>query len=241
MIWSRYSGKESPSFWIQDSVSSRHAVNSKRRLIQNGVLFKMSPYSKWRPIQNGVLFKMSSYSKWLPIQNGALFKMASYSKWRPIQNGVLFKMASYSKWRPLFAASAPGRGEGGWTPRPPGRLARPLPHPRHCRQEDREKKVDILRGTFHLKVFGNEKGWRAGKVPNMDKMSIKTPNPKCCLYWCLIEFIDWRYSESCVYFRPLLWTSAPLTFLLVQLPPPPQTPDTWLASYSIHSYTIHSV
>jgi hypothetical protein len=25
---------------------------------------------------------------------------------------------------------------------------------------------------------------------------------KCRLYWCLIEFIDWRYSQSCWYFRP---------------------------------------
>jgi hypothetical protein len=24
----------------------------------------------------------------------------------------------------------------------------------------------------------------------------------CCLYWCLIEFIDWRYGQSCWYFRP---------------------------------------
>ncbi len=43
-------------------------------------------------------------------------------------------------------------------------------------------------------------------------MSIKTPNPKCHLYWCFIEFIDWRYSHSCWYFWPLLWTSAPLAF-----------------------------
>ncbi len=34
-------------------------------------------------------------------------------------------------------------------------------------------------------------------------ISIKTPNPKCRLYWCLIEFTDWRYSQSCWYFRPL--------------------------------------
>ena len=52
----------------------------------------------------------------------------------------------------------------------------------------------------------------------MDQISIKTPNPKCRLYWCLIEFIDWwRNSQSCWYFRPLLWTSAPLTFSLVDL------------------------
>jgi hypothetical protein len=38
----------------------------------------------------------------------------------------------------------------------------------------------------------------------MDQITIKTPNPKCRLYWCLIEFMDWRYSQSCWYFRPAL-------------------------------------
>ncbi len=28
----------------------------------------------------------------------------------------------------------------------------------------------------------------------MDQISIKTQNPKCRLYWCSVEFIDWRYS-----------------------------------------------
>ncbi len=32
--------------------------------------------------------------------------------------------------------------------------------------------------------------------PCMDQVSIKKPNPKSCrLYWCFIEFIDWRYSQ----------------------------------------------
>jgi hypothetical protein len=31
----------------------------------------------------------------------------------------------------------------------------------------------------------------------MDQITIKTPNPKCRLCWCLIEFIDWKYSQSC--------------------------------------------
>ncbi len=48
----------------------------------------------------------------------------------------------------------------------------------------------------------------------------KKPSPKCRLYWC-IEFIDWRYSKSCCYFRSLLGTSAHLTFSLVHLPPSP--------------------
>ncbi len=25
----------------------------------------------------------------------------------------------------------------------------------------------------------------------------KTTNPKCRLYWCIIEFIDWIYSQAC--------------------------------------------
>ncbi len=61
----------------------------------------------------------------------------------------------------------------------------------------------------------------ARKGCNMDQISIKTPHPKCRLYWCLIEFIDWRYRQSCWYFRPLLWTSATLTFSWFANPPPP--------------------
>ncbi len=33
-------------------------------------------------------------------------------------------------------------------------------------------------------------------LETMDQISIKTPNPKCRLFWCLVEFIDWRYSQS---------------------------------------------
>ncbi len=55
----------------------------------------------------------------------------------------------------------------------------------------------------------------------MDQISLKIPNPKCQhLYWCSIDFIDWRYSQSYWYFQPLSWTSAPLTFSLVHLSPP---------------------
>ncbi len=52
--------------------------------------------------------------------------------------------------------------------------------------------------------------------------TIKTQHPKCRLYWCLMKFIDWRYSQSCWYFRPLLWTVAPLPSLWP--PPPPPLP-----------------
>ena len=30
----------------------------------------------------------------------------------------------------------------------------------------------------------------------MDQITIKTSNPKCRIYWYLIEFIAWRYSQS---------------------------------------------
>jgi hypothetical protein len=38
----------------------------------------------------------------------------------------------------------------------------------------------------------------------MDQITINKSNPKCHLYWCLIEFIDWRHRQSRWYFRPLL-------------------------------------
>jgi hypothetical protein len=32
----------------------------------------------------------------------------------------------------------------------------------------------------------------------IDQITVKSPNPNCRLYWCLIEFIDWRFrSQSC--------------------------------------------
>ncbi len=71
--------------------------------------------------------------------------------------------------------------------------------------------------------------------PNtMDQIYINTPNPKCRLYWWLIEFIDWRYIQSCWSFRPLLWTSAPLTFSQVHLPPPPPFPAWKNTGVCIH-------
>ncbi len=67
--------------------------------------------------------------------------------------------------------------------------------------------------------------YRRCPVP-MDQITIKTSNPKCRLYWYLIEFKDWRYSPSCWYFRFLLCTGAPLTtFSLGWHPPPPPPPS----------------
>ncbi len=54
---------------------------------------------------------------------------------------------------------------------------------------------------------------------------------------CLSKFIDWRYSQSCWYFRPSLWTVAPLTFSLVQLSPP-LLPLLCVNKYTVCTYTV---
>jgi hypothetical protein len=48
--------------------------------------------------------------------------------------------------------------------------------------------------------------------------SVSETLPKCRLYWCLIEFIDWRYRQSCWYFLPPLKLA--LLYLLSSSPPP---------------------
>ncbi len=50
----------------------------------------------------------------------------------------------------------------------------------------------------------------------MGEGTIQAQNSKCRLYWCLIKFIDWRYSQSCWYFRPLLWTVAPTKYVHIK-------------------------
>ncbi len=44
----------------------------------------------------------------------------------------------------------------------------------------------------------------------MDLLTKKTPDHKCRRFCCLIEFMDWRYSQSCWYFLTVLRTIAPL-------------------------------
>ncbi len=44
--------------------------------------------------------------------------------------------------------------------------------------------------------------FRDDEAHGPNPVTIKTPNPKCRLYWCLIEFMDWRYRQSLVFFDP---------------------------------------
>ncbi len=57
---------------------------------------------------------------------------------------------------------------------------------------------------------------------------------------CLSEFIDWKYSQSCWYFRPSFVNCSPLTFSLVQLSPPP-SPLPSVNSYTVYTYSIQCV
>ncbi len=45
---------------------------------------------------------------------------------------------------------------------------------------------------------------RKSRVDSMDQITIKAKasNPKCLLYWCFTEFIDWRYSMYVGIFNP---------------------------------------
>ncbi len=90
----------------------------------------------------------------------------------------------------------------------------------YCKLAKTSPKLGLLIRA-RMSVYEKAICCKAGNTTTtIDQISIKTPNPKCRLYWYLIEFIDWRDSQSCWYFRPLLWNSAPLIFSLVHLPPP---------------------
>ncbi len=60
-------------------------------------------------------------------------------------------------------------------------------------------------------------------------INFKNTKTKCRICWCLIEFRDWRYSQSCWYFRPSFVNYCPSTFSMVHLPhpfPPSQIKST---------------
>jgi hypothetical protein len=55
---------------------------------------------------------------------------------------------------------------------------------------------------------------------------------------CLLEFIDWRYSQSCWYFRPSFVNYCPSNLLSGSHPPPLPLP---VSKYSIYLYTVQRV
>ncbi len=60
--------------------------------------------------------------------------------------------------------------------------------------------------------------WILGSITFLDpwyhgRRNYKDTTVNVVIYWCLIEFIDWRYSQSCWYFWPLV-NCYPSTFSL---------------------------
>jgi hypothetical protein len=51
---------------------------------------------------------------------------------------------------------------------------------------------DVPHHDIRPSVFGSQLHRRLlpRNIPGMEQITIKTPNPKCRPYWCLIEFID---------------------------------------------------
>jgi hypothetical protein len=60
-------------------------------------------------------------------------------------------------------------------------------------------------------------------------INYKDTTTKCRLYWCLIEFIDWRYSQSCWYFRPRFVNYCPPNLLSGSPPPLPPSQSEYSA------------
>ncbi len=88
------------------------------------------------------------------------------------------------------------------------------PNPCTLLQYDNNNKKEIVKrqtsamngNLYFQNFFLLSKFHGVGVDHGLNNYCIKTPNPKCHHYWCLIKFIDWRYSQSCWYFRPALWT-----------------------------------
>jgi hypothetical protein len=66
-------------------------------------------------------------------------------------------------------------------------------------QYDNSNKKEIVKGqtsamngypTFRT-FFSLSRFHGVGVDHGLNNYCIKTPNPKCNLYWCLVEFIDW--------------------------------------------------
>jgi hypothetical protein len=79
-------------------------------------------------------------------------------------------------------------------------------------------------------------GKRCRRRKIMDLLTLKTPDPKFRLYWCLIEFIYWRYSQSC-FDRVCEQLPLKLSLWLALSPFPPSLCEE---VYCIHNFFPHT-
>ncbi len=79
-----------------------------------------------------------------------------------------------------------------------------------------------LSSTFRLKDHESRKIHRLAVEEKKDDghrlINYKNTETKCLLYWCLIEFIDCRYSQSYWYFRTSIVNFCPYYLLQLHLP-----------------------
>jgi hypothetical protein len=86
-----------------------------------------------------------------------------------------------------------------------GRPAAPLLSMGHVITLEFASNGDVTGSGFRLiadELTAGCGGVLHGMVRTMDEGTIKTPNPKCRLYWCLVEFIDRRTVSHVYIFDP---------------------------------------
>ncbi len=91
----------------------------------------------------------------------------------------------------------------------------------HCRRPSKTCS-EVIRIVFSLLMSPSSGG--LSRPPAVRWKVARTPWGRG-----LIEFTDWRYSQSCWYFLPGLWTITPLTFSLVNSPTPPLPLPLWIS------------
>ncbi len=72
-------------------------------------------------------------------------------------------------------------------------------------------------------------------------INYKETKTKCRLYWYLIEFIDWRYSQQCWYFLPNFVNYCLYNLLSGSLPPPSPFPKSKYNIYYTDSVWMERV
>ncbi len=105
------------------------------------------------------------------------------------------------------------------------------------------RKFDISLALLRLLLCGEVVGGENAEttlvfVHTIDQLTMKTPNPKCRLYWWLKEFLEWDTVSHVGIFDPSC-KLAPLYLLSSSPPPPLPFVSKYRSIYNIHTfYTV---
>jgi hypothetical protein len=92
------------------------------------------------------------------------------------------------------------------------------------REEGEGEVVKEKSGRYGKGVVWGGRGRRRAVYCKLGLINYKDTKTKCRLYWRLVEFIEWRYSQSCWYFRPNFEYYCPSNLLTGSSPPCPTPP-----------------